>query len=138
MNRQDLQHLSILRIEEACVLINAEYYAGGYYLMGYSVECAIKAIIAKNTQQYDFPNKERALNSYSHDYTKLIQTAGLWNTFKLALEHNPKLQLNWLIVKDWHEGKRYTNAITMQEARDFHDACTDSINGVLQWLKHYW
>jgi hypothetical protein len=138
MNRQDLQLLSELRVTEAKILLAAGYYSGSYYLMGYSIECAIKSIIAKKTQQYDFPNKDLALNSYSHDYTRLIQTAGLWNAFTQAIAKNQQLQLNWLIVKDWNEGKRYTNTITSQEAQDFHDACTDLTNGVLQWLKNYW
>jgi hypothetical protein len=47
MNRNDLQNLSRLREKEAKVLLDNGCFAGAYYLLGYAVECALKACIAK-------------------------------------------------------------------------------------------
>src|SRR5262249_10273775 len=55
MTRADLQQLSRLRRREARVLLDAGHSAGAYYLVGYAVECALKACIARSTRRYDFP-----------------------------------------------------------------------------------
>ncbi len=38
-------------------MLNAGYPDGAYYPAGYSVECGLKACIAKGVQRYDFPDK---------------------------------------------------------------------------------
>ncbi len=50
MNRSDFQRLTRLRLDEAKVLLANERYQGAYYLIGYAVECALKACIAKQTK----------------------------------------------------------------------------------------
>jgi hypothetical protein len=57
MNRTDFQKLTELRLNEANTLLGGKCYEGAYYLTGYAVECALKACIAKQTQQHDFPIK---------------------------------------------------------------------------------
>jgi len=138
MNRQDLQRLSRARTREAKVLLDAGNFAGSYYLMGYAVECAIKAAIAKQTKRYDFPNKQLAIDSYKHDFKSLLQTAGLWNTLEAATRISPTLGDNWAVIKDWKETSRYDLSISETQARDLSSACTARTNGLLQWLKTYW
>ena len=77
MNRKDLKALALTRLREAKVLLANGEYSGAYYLAGYVVECALKACIAKRTRIHDFPDKQRALDSWKHDPTKLINTADL-------------------------------------------------------------
>ncbi len=62
MNRSDLQKLAVIRIKEAKLLLDNDAYEGSYYLAGYAVECALKACFAKQTKQYEFPDK-RAVNA---------------------------------------------------------------------------
>ena len=69
MNRVDLQALSETRIREAKSLLAAEFMDGAYYLAGYSVECALKACIAKQTQEHDFPDKKLVNESHTHNLT---------------------------------------------------------------------
>jgi hypothetical protein len=138
MNRQDLQQLSRARKRDAQILLGTGNYAGSYYLMGYSVECAIKAVIAKQTQRYDFPDKRLAYDSWSHDLKHLFQTAGLWRTFESTIKTNTSLSVNWSIVKDWTENSRYTLAISQQQAQDMFSACTARTHGLLSWIKNYW
>ena len=138
MNRQELQQLSRLRSREARLLLDRGTYAGSYYLMGYSLECAIKAAIAKKTRRYDFPNKKLANDSFSHDLKLLMQTAGLWTSFETATNTNSTLALNWAVAKDWNESSRYMLTISEKQARDLYSACTARTHGLLTWLKTYW
>lgn len=55
MVRRDFQDLATVRIREAESLLAAGLFDGAYYLAGLAVECALKACIAKATQQYDSP-----------------------------------------------------------------------------------
>lgn len=138
MNRQELQNLSRLRVREAKLLLDAGAFHGSYYLMGYAVECAIKSAIAKQVMRHDFPNKQLANDSYSHDLRALMKTAGIWTAFEVAMRASSALADNWAVVKDWTEASRYALSITEVQARDFHSACTARAQGVLSWLKTCW
>jgi hypothetical protein len=69
--------------------------------MGYAVECAIKACIAKQIKKHDFPDKKLINDSYVHDLEKLLSASGLKERFRKAMDANPALELNWSIAKDW-------------------------------------
>jgi HEPN domain-containing protein len=77
MNRADFQQLAEVRIGEARVLLEADCYPGAYYLAGYAVECALKACIAKQTREYDFPEKDFVNKSWTHKLEKLPNLAEL-------------------------------------------------------------
>ncbi len=77
MKRQDFQELATIRLKEARVLLEARCWEGAYYLGGYVVECALKACIAKQTEQYDFPDKKRVNDSHTHDLQELIRVGQL-------------------------------------------------------------
>jgi len=77
MNRADLQRLSNARIREAKILFAAGEYSGAYYLAGYAVECALKACFAKSVKRYDFPDKTRAGNIFTHKLKDLARLA-IW------------------------------------------------------------
>ena len=73
MNREAFQQLTRLRLKDARALIKTGHYSGAYYLAGYSVECALKASIARKTARYDFPNKKLAEDSHCHDLDRLLR-----------------------------------------------------------------
>jgi hypothetical protein len=58
VNRTQLQQLAEERVRDAEALLNAGQWSGAYYLAGYAVEFALKACIAKLTNQHDFPDKD--------------------------------------------------------------------------------
>lgn len=138
MNRNDLQRLSRTRAIEAKVLLDSGSFAGSYYLMGYGVECAIKAAIAKRTKRYDFPDRQLAIDCYKHHLKLLLQTAQLWTTLEAAMRASPPLGDNWAVVKDWKTDSRYAVSISEALARDFYSACTARTHGVIAWQKNYW
>ena len=138
MNRSTLQRISGLRRRDAAALLTAGQYAGAYYLIGYSVECALKACVAKQVGRYDFPDRKLANVAFTHDLEKLMRLSGLAPELEKELKTNKLLELSWAVVKDWSESSRYEIGITEPQARDLYSACTARRNGVLNWIKRRW
>ena len=138
MNRNDLQRLTSLRVSEAKVLLDNNQFPGAYYLLGYALECALKARIAKQIRRHDFPDLGLIRDSYSHDLEKLLQLSGLDREFRTARHANPDLELNWSVVKDWSVESRYEWNVSEQIVRDFFQAVRTRTNGVLPWLRARW
>jgi HEPN domain-containing protein len=127
-----------MRIREAKALLDAGEWAGSYYLAGYSVECAIKACIARKTKKYEFPDKEFARECYSHNITNLIKLAHMDRDLQKRARAVPEFDANWTIAKDWNEEKRYEKLISQQLAHDLYRALTAYRFGVLPWLHKFW
>jgi HEPN domain-containing protein len=136
VNRADFQILARLRLEEARVLLGNGKQDGAYYLCGYSIECALKACIAKQTQQHDFPPR-RAQELYTHDLTRLLRFSELEPLLDSSRAQDPQLEANWATVKDWTEESRYRRH-TFDAAMDIYRAVADPAHGVLQWLVRHW
>lgn len=138
MNRTDLQQLAELRIKEARILLEAGSYPGAYYLAGYAVECALKACIAKQTKEYDFPDQGIVNKSWTHNLKQLLNLAELKDRLDNETKSNKDLDTFWAIVLNWPGEKRYELGVTQEEARNLCDAISEPTNGVLQWLKKWW
>jgi len=138
MNKSDLEKLVDIRVSEAEVLLEYENYQGAYYLVGYALECAIKACIARQVQQYDFPNLELAKKSYNHALTDLLGAAGLKQKLSEKEQSDLDFKLNWAVAKDWTVESRYECLIEGSKANDLYRAVTDENSGVLAWLKTFW
>lgn len=136
MNRQDLKGISRLRLREAKVLLQSKCYDGAYYLLGYSIECGLKACIAKLTKRHDFPDKRTVNSSYTHNLSELLKVAGLERALASAAAQDPDIELNWTIVKDWSEDSRY-RVVTPNEAKDLYQAVVGR-QGILKWLRQHW
>ena len=119
-------------------MLDAGHFQGAYYLMGYAVECALKACIAKQTRHHDFPDKKLANDSHVHDLEKLLNLAQLKTQFNAVAAANPLLANHWNQIRNWSEEFRYNLNIGEAQAKDFYKACLDNVNGVLPWVKMYW
>lgn len=137
MNRTDLQELARIRVREARSLVDASLFDGAYYLAGYAVECALKACIAKKTQEYDFPDKALANKAHTHNLAQLVGVAGLAQELDTKIEEDEVFAVNWAIIKDWSEEARYGRH-SESKVRDFYRAVADRRRGVLAWLKDHW
>jgi hypothetical protein len=136
VTRKDLQKLASVRLREAKILLAANAPDGAYYLAGYSVECALKARIARSTERHDFPDLKRAKGSYTHNARELISVAGLQSPFDEAMRQY-EFSRRWEIVIQWSEASRYSSH-SFQEAADLIEAIENPKHGILQWLKkHY-
>jgi HEPN domain-containing protein len=137
MNRYQLQKLSKVRLAESKALLKLGHYSGAYYLAGYAVECAIKAVIAKGTARYDFPDKKRVDSSYTHDLKTLVRTAFLETSRIEVSSKNTTFADNWVLVSDWSEQSRYSEW-DQAAAKSLIDAISQKRHGVMAWLIQHW
>lgn len=137
MTRDHLKQLTRLRLREARLLLNNNNYSGAYYLIGYSVECSLKACISRRMRQNEIPDKKLINECYTHNLKDLVRLANL-EPQRLALEiANANFAANWAIVKDWNETSRY-KTFTQIEAQELYNSITTRSGGILQWIRQYW
>lgn len=137
MNRKELQALSRIRLREAQALVNLGMNDGAYYLAGYSVECALKACIAKMTQRHDFPDKRKADSSYTHVLRELVTAAKLEKAHSEELKHDLDFRNHWNTVQSWSERSRYVTSDS-EAAKQLIEAVANRKHGVLQWVRRHW
>jgi HEPN domain-containing protein len=137
LNRKELQALSRIRLREARALAKLGMNDGAYYLAGYSVECALKACIARSTQRHDFPDKRKADSSYTHSVEKLLKVADLEEARAEEARRDTAFRDSWDRVQWWSGQSRYSTT-SGEDARGLIDAVSDRNHGVLRWLKRYW
>ena len=135
LNRAVLQKLAMMRLNDARALLRARRYAGAYYIAGYVVECGLKSCIARQTRRFEFPDRKRTIESYTHDLNILVNLAGI--DLRTRREKDEDFNKNWIVVSDWSEQSRY-NTISRELARDLVRAIAEPHHGVLQWLQDHW
>ena len=138
MNKADFEKLVAIRLSEAEALLSAGNFHGAYYLAGYTLECALKVCIAKQVNQYDFPDKHLANASHTHNLTDLLGVAELKQVLSQKENDDQEFKANWSVAKDWSESSRYECNVEQTRADDLLNAITDNNSGILPWLKTYW
>jgi HEPN domain-containing protein len=137
MNRNDFQRLAELRLKEAKALLAAEFPEGAYYLAGYSVECALKACIAKRTKEHDFPDKKLVNESHTHDLGKLLNLAELVDDLDAVIQADPAMGTALDKIRDWSETSRYQDKTDL-EATALLGAIDNGNGGLLPWIRLHW
>ncbi|MEI9968930.1 MAG: HEPN domain-containing protein [Terracidiphilus sp.] len=137
MNRIELQEISEVRLREYRALLNAGFAEGAYYLAGYAVECALKACIAKRTQEHDFPEKKFVNDSHTHNLKILLQLAELKTELDTIIEVDPAMESVMDRVQEWSETSRYQRK-TAQEADALLKAIEEGKGGLLPWIRLHW
>jgi HEPN domain-containing protein len=137
VTRTDLQQLAEERIEEAKLLLGAAKYSGAYYLSGYAVEFALKACVAKLTNQHDFYDEAIAKDCFTHRPEILVNLAGLRPQLDADRAADSDLEINWATACAWTESSRY-EFHTKDDAEALFNAVTDAARGVLPWIRTHW
>ena len=137
MNRKDFQELSRIRLGEARALLRLGHFDGAFYLAGYSVECALKACIAKATRRHDFPDKKRAERSYTHSLPDLLRAADLELSRTTRADADRQFKDNWEVVLRWSEQSRYLRK-SADEAKALIAAIEERHYGVMTWIRLHW
>lgn len=138
MDRSDLQVLAEARVADAEALLQEGRWAAAYYLLGYAVECALKACAAKQFREHEVPDKTIVNDFYTHRLDKLLNISGAKVALEARAAADPRFQVNWNAVRDWNEASRYDHSTTEARARDMLVAVVESSSGVLPWLKTQW
>jgi HEPN domain-containing protein len=131
-DRDTFRHLAELRLSEAKLLYANGLASGAYYLAGYAVECALKAVIAAGFRANEVPDKSRVNNIYTHNLKDLLNLAGLKSPLENDMNEVSELRESWATISKWSEHARYEiwtsdAAPTMLEA-------VGADKGLLQWL----
>ena len=139
MNRAQLHRLAELRVREADALLALGEWSGAYYLVGYAVECGLKACVLNRIADTGVIFTERKFSEwcFTHNLGDLIKVAGLEGAFGQSLSANIDLKDYWKTVKDWNETARYAEWLEF-DARALYNAIADPVNGVLLWVRNYW
>jgi HEPN domain-containing protein len=137
MNRTDLQRIAGQHLDAAKSLLQSGHGGPAYYLAGYSIECGLKACIARQFREYDFPNLQTVKDSYTHDLGKLVRTASLSKELRLAEDGSDVFKLNWATVKDWSADSSYEDR-SRTRATGIIAAIDAKPNGVLEWITQHW
>jgi HEPN domain-containing protein len=140
VNRPTLKQLAEQRVKDADALLSAGCWAAAYYLVGYALECALKACILKYVEETGviFRDKKFLEGCWTHDPELLLRTAGLVKEFGKARQADPQLDLNWSAATAWNEESRYNALTDEKDARALFQAITDGPHGVLQWVRQFW
>jgi hypothetical protein len=137
MNRKDLQVLANVRIREAKALYRSGESSGTYYLIGYAVECALKACIAKKFKRHDFPDKKSVEKAHTHNLSTLCFLANLDGTRLQHEQADPIFSKNWDITIRWSEESRY-KVFDKLTCKELMDAIMEKRHGVMPWVKQHW
>jgi HEPN domain-containing protein len=138
MNREHLQELTQMRLEEANLLLGNNHFSAAYYLAGYVIECALKACIAKQTREHDFPPPPGEIHDiYTHALHRLAESAGLDEALSEETRSNVEFAASWAVVDRWDAESRY-EIVPEPRARELWVAITDEESGVLPWLQERW
>ena len=134
----ELRTLAIARLEEATALYTKGYYEGTYYLGGYAIEFALKAVICKLLKVELFETgvvSGNVLKAFqTHDLSDLTALAGLKPELQALIQVNHSLNKAWSKVSQWTEPRRYDFGCTSQTAKLF----LNSVKIVLRWIEQHW
>jgi hypothetical protein len=110
MDRVQLQQLAELRLEDAEALIASGRWAAAYYLLGYCLECALKACIARQFRTDEVPDRKLVNSFYTHRLDELLLISGA----------KPRLEMR------------------AENDAGFGENVTNTASGILPWLKTLW
>lgn len=136
---EQLKTLAEDRLNEAKLLCRNGYYQGAYYIAGYAVEFALKALICKRLGVEVFvggPGMSEVTRSLqTHHLPTLLVFAVLFTDLQREKDINESLFKDWSKVAEWSEQRRYEPlSCSQQTVISFINASEH----VMQWIfKHY-
>lgn len=125
-------------MQDADALLAAGRWGAAYYLLGYSVECALKACVARQFLLHEVPEKKLVNSFYTHRLDELLTISGVKSQLESRSQSDSGFKVNWRAVLGWSEAVRYEVDITEARAREMYEAVTNSTTGILPWLKIMW
>jgi hypothetical protein len=138
MDRAQLQQLAELRVKDAEALLDSGRWAASYYLLGYSLECALKACIAKQFREHEVPDRRLVNSFYTHRLDELLAISRLGLDFDARGANDLHFRDNWEVACRWNETARYDLLVSAAAARELYRAVTDAATGILPWLITQW
>ncbi|MDX1946192.1 MAG: hypothetical protein SFU86_12405 [Pirellulaceae bacterium] len=140
--RTEWQQLAEDRILDAQAHLapGVDRWSAAFYLVGYAVECGLKAcVLARVAAQPEviYQDKKFSTDAWTHDIERLLSVANIKADRDLDAITNLALYQNWQQVKNWSEQSRYLKK-TQAEAQALFNAVTDPTDRVMQWIRSRW
>lgn len=132
------------RLVDADALLGAERWAALYYVVGYALECGLKACLIKFVERNPhivFRDNQFSKDCWTHDLNVLLKSCEL-DSVRLADTYDSQgtetaLGTNWQIAGQWNEHSRYRK-MSKANALKLYKAITHPSEGVMTWIKKYW
>ena len=139
MNKAEAKQFADAWIVDARAPLDEGRWHATYYLVGYTLECGLKACVLAHIDNTGiiFQDRKFAEKCFTHDLEALVKAADLESIRGLDIQANADLGINWQIVKDWNVDIRYQDKSGF-DAKRLYQAVTDNANGVLPWIKNRW
>ena len=126
------------RLEEAQLLYENKYYDAAYYLSGYAIEFALKAVICRrlNVEIFDSSQVSKRIASpfQIHELPILVVFSGLQVELSNKKNLDADFDAAWSLVSQWNEIRRYEEGCSQKTAKEF----SIGTNTLLSWIKTYW
>ena len=136
ISRSDLQALALSRLADARLLLRRRRDSSAYYLAGYAVEFALKAVIAYRIERHVLP-EGFFREVYHHDLERLVGVAKLRAELDAARRANARFDRNWAVASEWSVESRY-ELIDHRRSTLMVRAVGAPSAGVLPWVQQYW
>ena len=94
MDRKTLQQLADPRLRDAEALLGAGQWEAAYYLLGYTIECALKACVAKQFRLHDVPDKKLVNSFYTHRLDELLTISGVKSGMEIQFKADANFEIN--------------------------------------------
>lgn len=135
LTKAQLEALAQEKLDDAKILLGKSKWSNAYYLGGYAVEMALKVCIAKTFKAETLPDKALVNATYTHNFTGLVNTAGLSAELQKASQ-STAFATNWGLMNQWSPDARYLMSAE-KTAIDFL-AAMEGKDGVFTWIKGFW
>lgn len=140
----ELKSLADERISEAEILSANAKHEGVFYLAGYAIEFALKAVICNRLDSEIFDKQvhsdrkgisQKAMNAFmTHNLKDLLTLAGLKRQLEIDRLIDGSLAGAWSDVSNWNEQRRYDSGCSGVIACEF----LSNSKIILIWIKQHW
>ena len=82
-DHKDLQTISKIRLKTVELLMKGRDWDAAAYMMGYSLECTLKAVICKTLHLTGYPNSKDKISQFfrTHEFDVLLTLSGMEDLF---------------------------------------------------------
>ncbi|MBI4087098.1 HEPN domain-containing protein [Candidatus Kaiserbacteria bacterium] len=135
---KDLKTIAKARLRSAVILIDAGDWDGAAYMMGYVLECALKAAVCKSLRLTDYPqNRKTDTHFLTHNFDQLVVLSGVSDLFDSNASSS--VFQNWSdftkeFLGDWPAMRyniQHQQTFTEIKVRDLYTNLTDKPDGIL-------
>ncbi len=137
LSKADLQSLAAGKLTDATLLLRNGRHSSAYYISGYVIELALKAVITKRIGHHTLPDLKLIQHAFSHDLDQLLTISLLRRRFEENRKDDPRLAANWAIITDWNVESRY-DQIDPVRAVAMVGAVSEEPSGVFVWIQKHW